>query len=108
VIDFIGPSHKLILNKYCVVRPQYVLHTTSFTPQADHLNVVDFAAAWNVLSRLESRHMVIYNCGVEAGSSIGHKHLQVLPRPEKEEFELFPDALGIDDGSYHVHLRRDL
>ena len=61
-----------------------------------------------MLSRLESRHMVIYNCGVEAGSSIGHKHLQVLPRPEKEEFELFPDALGIDDGSYHVHLRRDL
>lgn len=52
--------------------------------------------------------MVIYNCGVEAGSSIGHKHLQVLPKPEKEEFELFPDALGIDDGRYHVNLRRDL
>ena len=46
--------------------------------------------------------MVIYNCGVEAGSSIGHKHLQVLPRPEKREFELFPDVLGIDDGICHV------
>ncbi|KAH7313025.1 Ap4A phosphorylase II [Rhexocercosporidium sp. MPI-PUGE-AT-0058] len=96
VIDFIGPSHKLILNKYCVVRPQFILHTTVFTPQSDHLNEVDLDAAWNVLRRLKSRHMAIYNCGFEAGSSIGHKHLQVLPRPEKEEFELFPDALGVD------------
>ncbi|KAH6717155.1 hypothetical protein BKA61DRAFT_318840 [Leptodontidium sp. MPI-SDFR-AT-0119] len=97
VIDFIGLSHKLILNKYCVVRPQYVLHTTVFTPQSDHLNEGDFASAWDVLRRLKSRHMVIYNCGVESGSSIGHKHLQVLPRPEKGDFELFPDALGIDE-----------
>ncbi|KAG4435097.1 hypothetical protein IFR05_009406 [Cadophora sp. M221] len=97
VIDFIGPSHKVILNKYCVVRPQYVLHTTVFTPQSDHLNEGDFAAAWDVLRRLESKHMVIYNCGVESGSSIGHKHLQVLPKPEKGDFELFPDALGIDE-----------
>lgn len=102
MIDFIGLSHKLILNKYCVVRPQYVLHTTVFTPQSDHLNEGDFASAWDVLRRLKSRHMVIYNCGVESGSSIGHKHLQVLPRPEKGDFELFPDALGIDEGSCHV------
>ena len=47
--------------------------------------------------------MVIYNCGVEAGSSIGHKHLQVLPRPGKEDFEMFPDALGIDEGGCHVY-----
>ncbi|KAL2061040.1 hypothetical protein VTL71DRAFT_9092 [Oculimacula yallundae] len=105
VIDLIGESHTLRLNKFCVVRPQYVLHTTEFTPQSDHLNKSDFAAAWNVLSRLESRHMVIYNCGVEAGSSIGHKHLQVLPRPDKKDFELFPDALGIDDEKNEV---RDL
>ncbi|KAK0129174.1 hypothetical protein ONS95_001109 [Cadophora gregata] len=102
VIDFIGPSHKLILNKYSIVRPQYVLHTTAFTPQSDHLNAVDFDAAWNVVSRLESRNMVIYNCGVEAGSSIGHKHLQILPRPERKEFEMFPDALGIDNEKSEV------
>ncbi|XMA16591.1 hypothetical protein WAI453_009382 [Rhynchosporium graminicola] len=77
VIDFMGPSHKLILKKY------YIL---------DHLNRSDFSAAWNVLTRLESRHMVINNCGVEA-----YKHLQVLLRPDKQDFELFPDALGILD-----------
>lgn len=51
-----------------------------------------------MLSRLESENIVIFNCGVDAGASQGHKHLQILPRPAREEFELFPDALGIDDG----------
>lgn len=43
--------------------------------------------------------MVIYNCGFEAGSSLGHKHLQILPRPNKDEWEFFPDVLGIDEES---------
>lgn len=42
---------------------------------------------------------MIYNCGFEGGSSVGHKHLQILPRPKEEEgFEFFPDLLGIDSG----------
>ncbi|CAL3965359.1 unnamed protein product [Diplocarpon coronariae] len=103
VIGFVGPAHKLILNKYCIVRPQYILHTNVFTPQAEHLNESDFAAAWEVLGKLNSRHVVIFNCGAMAGSSLGHKHLQVLPRPMREDgFELFPDALGIVDESNTV------
>jgi ATP adenylyltransferase/5',5'''-P-1,P-4-tetraphosphate phosphorylase II len=35
----------------------------------------------------------IFNCGFEAGSSIGHKHMQVLP---KAEVELFPDSAAAD------------
>lgn len=68
-------------------------------PQTDHLTEADLAAAWSVLTRLEedSKHVVIYNCGFEAGSSLGHKHLQILPLPAKEQFEFFPDALGIDE-----------
>jgi ATP adenylyltransferase/5',5'''-P-1,P-4-tetraphosphate phosphorylase II len=83
------------------VRPQYLLHTNDFVPQTDHLTEGDLAAAWNVLTRLEkdSKHVVIYNCGFEAGSSLGHKHLQILPLPAKEEFEFFPDKLGIDEDS---------
>jgi ATP adenylyltransferase len=98
LLEHVGPSHTLILNKYCVVRPQYLLHTNVFVPQTDHLTESDLSAAWGVLSRLDSPHVVIYNCGFEAGSSLGHKHLQILPRPPKDEFEFFPDALGISDG----------
>ncbi|EKD14400.1 Ap4A phosphorylase II [Drepanopeziza brunnea f. sp. 'multigermtubi' MB_m1] len=107
-----SPSHSLILNKYCVVRPQYLLHTNDFVPQADPLTEADLGCAWDVLQRLESgrstgtgtgtgsrRYLVIYNCGFEAGSSLGHKHLQILPAPPREEFDFFPDALGIDDGT---------
>jgi ATP adenylyltransferase/5',5'''-P-1,P-4-tetraphosphate phosphorylase II len=97
-LSHIGPSHTLILNKYSVVRPQYLLHTNVFVPQADHLTEIDLAAAWNVLSRLDGKYLVIYNCGFEGGSSVGHKHLQILPRPGREEFEFFPNVLGISEG----------
>ena len=97
-LQYVGPSHTLILNKYCVVRPQYLLHTNVFVPQNNYLSESDLLAAWNVLSRLESPHMIIYNCGFEAGSSLGHKHIQILPLPLKEEFEFFPDSIGISEG----------
>ncbi|KAM3420455.1 hypothetical protein BST61_g3725 [Cercospora zeina] len=83
----IGEDHKLILNKFCVVRPQFVLPTNEYQPQSDALNVRDLDAGWEVLTRLTSgeddddKYMVIFNCGVEAGSSVGHKHLQCIPRP---------------------------
>jgi ATP adenylyltransferase/5',5'''-P-1,P-4-tetraphosphate phosphorylase II len=84
------------------VRPQYLIHTNDFVPQTDHLTEADLGAAWSVLRQLDSdrrrRHVVIYNCGFEAGSSLGHKHLQVLPLPRREEWEPFVDTLGIDEG----------
>jgi ATP adenylyltransferase/5',5'''-P-1,P-4-tetraphosphate phosphorylase II len=88
------------------VRPQFILHTNEYQKQADHLTESDLNAAWKVLSSLGSEkgkgerngYFVIYNCGFEGGSSIGHKHLQILPRPEREEFEFFPDVLGISSG----------
>jgi ATP adenylyltransferase/5',5'''-P-1,P-4-tetraphosphate phosphorylase II len=100
LLSHIGPSHTLILNKYCVVRPQFILHTNDFVPQSDHLTESDLDAAWTVLSSLTRRkHIVIYNCGFEGWSSIGHKHLQILPRPsEGDGFEFFPDLLGISLG----------
>ncbi|KAH8763495.1 ATP adenylyltransferase-domain-containing protein [Hyaloscypha sp. PMI_1271] len=104
LLSHIGPSHTLILNKYCVVRPQFLLHTNTFIPQSDHLTESDLAAAWTVLSSLtRGKYIVIYNCGFEGGSSVGHKHLQILPRPKKEEgFEFFPDLLGIDSDTSTV------
>lgn len=80
------------------MRPQYVLHTTKYEHQFDKLSASDLSAAWSVLSRLQSENIVIFNCGVDAGASQGHKHLQILPRSARRDFELFPDTLGINDG----------
>lgn len=85
----IGKDHKLILNKFCVVRPQFVLPTNEPQPQSDALNAVDFDAGREVLTRLRSsgddddddKYMIIFNCGVNSGSSVGHKHLQCIPQP---------------------------
>jgi ATP adenylyltransferase/5',5'''-P-1,P-4-tetraphosphate phosphorylase II len=85
-IQKLGPRHRLILNKFSVVRPQFVIPTTTFEPQRDLLNVDDFAAVWHVIKKLRSQYSIgIFNCGVEAGSSVGHKHLQVIPTPERNE-----------------------
>lgn len=82
----IGKRHRLILNKFSVVRPQFVLPTVEFEPQLDPLNLDDFSAVWEVLGGLSSeKYLAIFNCGVDAGSSVGHKHLQVIPLPERYE-----------------------
>ncbi len=66
-----GPRHSLILNKYCVMRPQFILHTNEFERRSDPVSLADMAATWSVLGRLgASGYMAIYNCGVEAGSSL--------------------------------------
>ncbi|RDL36063.1 uncharacterized protein BP5553_06675 [Venustampulla echinocandica] len=101
-LEHVGPAHTLILNKFCVVRPQYILHTNVFTPQSDSLSENDLSAAWSVFSRLEMPHIIIYNCGVEAGSSLGYKHLQILPRPPKQEFDFFPNTIGISEDTCTV------
>ena len=87
------PAHKLILNKFCLFRPQYMLLTLDpLRRQGEPLDAQDLAAAWAVLtsmSRPEQQQSgdgggggyVVYNGGREAGSSRKHKHLQVLGMP---------------------------
>ena len=94
IITDVGNSHRLLLNKYCIYRPMLVLPTTKYAPQTDDLDLSDITAAWQVLRALNTgqmaRYMAIYNCGPAAGSSLGHKHLQLFPRPEERSMTLFP------------------
>lgn len=84
LVDF-GPSHRLMVNKYCLYRPMLVLPTTEFELQSDDLNHADLAAAWAFLNAYKQTKMVlIYNHGVNSGSSQGHKHLQLFPYPDKQ------------------------
>lgn len=90
LIAYVGPglSHQLIFNKYCAIRPMMILHTSDFALQSSDLDAADLEAVFAVLTLYESRYMAIYNCGADAGSSQGHKHLQIFPRPASD---LFPD-----------------
>ncbi|RVX74339.1 hypothetical protein B0A52_01464 [Exophiala mesophila] len=78
----VTPNHKLIMNKFCWLRPQMILHTLDFQSQTDMLARDDFEAAISVLKQLGERYMLIFNGGPDAGSSVAHKHLQVFQRPE--------------------------
>ena len=86
-----GPRHKLVLNKFCVVRPQFVLPTLEFEPQSDGLSENDIQAALEVLSQLGSGYMAIFNGGVGAGASVSHKHLQVVPKASHLKIKPFID-----------------
>ena len=81
IMELVATKYELILNKYCVLRPQFVLHTRLHEPQATLLGYDDLDAAWLALVALGHLYMAIYNGGKDAGASVGHKHLQILPRP---------------------------
>lgn len=57
-----------------------VLHTIEFENQDELLNASDFQAAWSALKSLGDGYMIIYNGGKDAGASLNHKHMQVIPR----------------------------
>ncbi|KAJ4251826.1 hypothetical protein NW762_011123 [Fusarium torreyae] len=103
VIAYVNSHHVLELNMFSVYRPQFVLHTKHFAPQTDDLDLTDFAAAWSVMGSLEHKkpQMMIYNCGVNSGSSQGHKHMQVFEKPQP--FPLFPESAISTEGMSHMY-----
>ncbi|OIW29322.1 hypothetical protein CONLIGDRAFT_669221 [Coniochaeta ligniaria NRRL 30616] len=84
----VGDSHVLAFNKFCVVRPHMLLVTADgFRRQYEALDLHDLAAARHVMgSSFQGggggrEYMMLYNCGVDAGCSRLHKHMQILPKP---------------------------
>ncbi|KAK6510484.1 hypothetical protein TWF506_009590 [Arthrobotrys conoides] len=99
VIGKLGETHTLIFSKFCVPRPHFVLHTNQFELQSDDLTRSDLDSAWQVLETFSrTPYMMIFNCGVDAGSSRSHKHMQFFPKPEGPVFKLFPDQAHLIEG----------
>lgn len=98
VLSEVGLSHTLQLSKYCVYRPCFILHTKLFVKQTVDLDYTDFEALLTVVDSLKAPQMALYNCGIEAGASQGHKHIQILPRPPPEDFRMFPDKVKLTQG----------
>lgn len=90
---------------HCLYRPSFILHTRDFAPQTDDLDLADFAAIHSVMADLgrTAPQMAIYNCGVDAGSSQGHKHMQIFALPDA--FPLFPAAAESEQGLCHSETR---
>lgn len=98
VVTKVLETHLLVLNRYCVFRPQYLILTLdSYQKQTDTLDEADLSAAWSVLQNMKTDHFIIFNCGTEAGCSRLHKHMQVIPRPTG--FTLFPDKEDLDSSA---------
>ena len=93
----IGPSHELVLNRYSVYRPQYILLTKNpVHDQHEPLDRADIAAALILLHTSPSPIFVIYNCGELAGCSRSHRHMQAFPSPGTKANTakaLFPDRV---------------
>ena len=71
--------------------------TNEFQHQTDALSPTDLLTAYKLLCSLDDedsgkRHMVFYNSGPASGSSLDHKHLQILEMPKK--FVTFQDKLS--------------
>ncbi|KAK1723064.1 hypothetical protein CaCOL14_002009 [Colletotrichum acutatum] len=97
VVAQVGLHHTLKLNLCCMYRPAFVLYTRIFKPQTQDLNFVDVEAARAVMAALKPTlgpQLMIYNCGVDAGSSQGHKHMQIFPQPT--DFPLYPQQATSD------------
>jgi ATP adenylyltransferase len=71
-------KHNLLFNKYCIVKHHLILSSVEFESQFTLLDSFDFEAAFQVMDAY-GPHLCFYNCGVNSGASILHKHIQMIP-----------------------------
>lgn len=73
------PRYRCLLNKFNVMNHHILMVTTTFARQREPLSQEDFLAAALCLQAHDG--LVFYNGGTQAGASVEHKHLQMLPLP---------------------------
>jgi ATP adenylyltransferase/5',5'''-P-1,P-4-tetraphosphate phosphorylase II len=86
-----------------MARPHLLLLTKDgFCRQYEPLELDDLKAARRVLTHLEdafqSPFMIFFNCGIDAGPSRMHKHMQALPHPGFQNSSLFQRMSATTDG----------
>ncbi|KAK4034967.1 hypothetical protein C8A01DRAFT_18285 [Parachaetomium inaequale] len=97
-ITDVGSTHLLAFNMFPAARPHFLLVTQDgFRRQHEELDRDDMTALWQVMSSFkQKRYLAIFNCGINAGCSRLHKHMQLFPAPAPDDFALWPDR---DDDS---------
>jgi ATP adenylyltransferase/5',5'''-P-1,P-4-tetraphosphate phosphorylase II len=85
-ITRINGSHIVLFNKFCISRSQLMIVTAdSNRRQHDPLDGDDLEVARILLMSMKSPHYIFFNCGMVAGSSRKHKHLQVVRMPHHDK-----------------------
>jgi ATP adenylyltransferase len=98
------PDYLVQLNKFCILRPQLLLHPRAYAAQADRLTEADLAASLRVMGEFSPDALAFYNCGPASGSSQPYKHVQIVLKPGPEEFVVWPELAfqrkirTLDDG----------
>ena len=84
LISDLPPSHRLIFNKFNVLKNHLLIITSEYEDQKTPLNLQDFYQCALLNSALNG--CFFFNCGPNSGYSQQHKHVQILP----EESLKFP------------------
>ncbi|KAL6942680.1 hypothetical protein ACO0RG_001640 [Hanseniaspora osmophila] len=116
VVETVNDDYRLVLNKFPIIPNHLLLVTKEFKSQNSPLTPKDLYTAYKLVQALDpkndddgsdsdsdddddqgtkrapkKRHVVFYNCGPNSGSSVDHKHLQILELPSK--LKSFQDKL---------------
>ena len=70
-----------MFNKFPILSNHLLVISKEFEPQNHKLNITDFEAVLIGMKALETG-VSYMNCGINAGASQPHKHLQVIPESE--------------------------
>ena len=79
LVTELGPTHRVMLNKFSVIREHILVVTRAFVHQQTLLDGSDFTALAACME--EGGALAFYNGGEEAGASQPHKHLQMVTLP---------------------------
>lgn len=87
-VSDISDTHICLLNKYNVVENHLLIVTREFEEQEDLINQADFTALCAGLQKIDG--LGFYNSGKDAGASVRHKHLQLVPGSLARNFSEIP------------------
>ena len=79
----ISASHVCLLNKFPVFAEHLLIVTREWEDQAGLLRGADFDALWRGLVEVDG--LAFYNGGANAGASLSHRHLQIVPFVDRGE-----------------------
>lgn len=87
-VSDISETHICLLNKYNVVDHHLLIVTRDFEPQENLLNHNDLTALCACLQKVDG--LGFYNSRKDAGASVRHKHLQLVPKNLPENLQDIP------------------
>lgn len=97
-VSDISDTHLCLLNKYNVVDHHLLLVTREFEEQENLLNQADLTALCACLQKIDG--LGFYNSRKDAGASVRHKHLQLVPNSLAPNFQEIPITPALKEATF--------